>query len=605
MDFAFNRDDVEKLLGTGDTSYLVSAFSWANTPQGYAYWDPIYTSGVLTDEARAYLQGFLDEDQTPIKEEVKDKYVFAYVSLDGEGNLQFARTDRRGVILGGFTRERLRSCDLVESFKFKVDHYWNTNFTLRGTHDVEEGSFLSAVEVLEDGSYKVVGELDPVKKAFGFKNVEHYYTLMLKLFNGDLGISDPWLWNQRSDIEAVAERSGANVDLRVATNATLFFRPEFTEDGVTAFLNVKDFERGRRSPTTAGRFFRKIMPQLTDAELEKAVDHYNKQFKKRDFTLVRGKDRKDFAHAYNSKQAEMLNPRTSCSRKSLANSCMRNMYIEGMSPAEVFASGDFEILWLEDDKGRIGGRVVVYLNEGGEPQAGPVYGVCEHSLDMLEQALKEMGAVDFDNANWSGARLLHISVYGDDILMPYCDMAEEGWDDGDFIHIDHRNSDVNLQSTEGYVSHGSRISCEECGDPVHEDELYTNDEGYCYCEHCYYELHSRCDITGEEVPSSDIGEVYTSQSRHYWRATIDNPGMITVGPSVDWTDCYYTGEDWLLEDMVEDVDGHSVSPRYAQNNLTEANGVWYTKEQLAENGLDEDGEPIAELEEEEQKGEAA
>lgn len=609
MDIHLNGYEASRLLQTGDISCLMVAFTWRLTPQGDTYWGDIYKSGHLTDEARGYIQGFIDGDFSFGKEENKamDKYQFVYVSLGEGDSLKITPTDRRGRIVGEPTIESSDvTHEISKRFKFEVYHPWNTAHTLRGVHAVEESEFLTVAEVLEDGSYKLVGELDPVKKNFGFKSVEQFYLVMLRLFANRYYFGDIWLWDARSTLEHTLDRAKASaLDYRVAGHSIFFYRPEFTEDGVTAFLSLGDFERGRRSKTTIGRFLRKVAPKITDAELEKAVDHYNKQFKKRDFTLHRGKHRKDFAHAYNGKQAEMLNPRTSCSRKSLANSCMRNMHIDGLSPAEVYASGDFEVIWLEDENGRIGGRVVVYLKEGTAPQAGPVYGVCEHSLDILEAALSEMGAVDYDNASWKGARLLHIPVYGDDILMIYCDMGEEGWNDGDYIHIDHRNSDVNLQVTEGYVSHGSRLSCEECGDSVHEDESYTNDDGYCYCDNCYYNLHSRCDVTGEEVPSEDAASVYTSQSRYYWRASIDNPGMITVGMSVDWTDCYYTGEDWLLEDMVEDVDGHSVSPRYAQNNLTEANGVWYTKEQLAENGLDEDGEPIAELEEEEQKGEAA
>jgi hypothetical protein len=63
-------------------------------------------------------------------------------------------------------------------------------------------------------------------------------------------------------------------------------------------------------------------------------------------------------------------------------------------------------------------------------------------------------------------------------------------------------------------------------------------------------------------------------------------------PDVSTEECYYTEENWLLEDMVQDADDNYVSPIYAENNLTLVSDVWYTKEQLAENGLDENGDEI-------------
>jgi hypothetical protein len=47
--------------------------------------------------------------------------------------------------------------------------------------------------------------------------------------------------------------------------------------------------------------------------------------------------------------------------------------------------------------------------------------------------------------------------------------------------------------------------------------------------------------------------------------------------------------------MVTNADDYLVSPIYAEDNLTLVSDVWYTKEQLAKNGLDLDGFPIVQL----------
>lgn len=616
------NDSIRRILETGDTSSISSAFLWYDTPQGHEYWSRVEDAGRLNADSRGALMALVGLDETsnevksspelldpnPKTTEIEDMYKLklAYINHD---KLELVDSTKYGIVVGGPKVEVRPSC-LAPVYTFDLDSYWISTHTVFGFNRVEDSQVEVMTKKNEAGEYELFGELNPIQKQF-FKTLEEYLTFMLKLFSrqgsyreGGL-LENIYLWTSRETVEmCLSSFSYGHFDYQSALHSTFYFRPKFSKEGVSFFTNLKDFERGRRTTTTIGRYLRKIAPQIKDAEIERAVEKYNKTFVKRDFTLKRGVSRKDFEHAYNGKQAEMLNPRTSSSRKSLANSCMRNMHIEGLSPAEVLGSGDFEILWLEDENGLIGGRVVVYLKKDSAPQAGPIYGVCEHSLDTLQEALDEMGAVGYDDASWQGARLLRIPVYGDDILMLYCDMAEEGWDDGEFIHLDHRDSDTNTQTTEGFVSAGHRTRCCDCGVGVHEDEVYYNDDGDVYCEHCFYRNYYTCDVTGDIISIEDSSSVYTSQSNLYWRASVQNPGQITVGPDVSCGECFYTDELWLTDDLYLDVDENFVSPRYAENNLTEVRGVYYTAEQLLKAGLNEEGEPLEEPQEEE-KEEAA
>jgi hypothetical protein len=99
----------------------------------------------------------------------------------------------------------------------------------------------------------------------------------------------------------------------------------------------------------------------------------------------------------------------------------------------------------------------------------------------------------------------------------------------------------------------------------------------------------------------EVSLANTNQRRFLWGSV--RSSEITVGTDVEIADCHYTDELWVVDDMVEDVDGNFISPIYAADNLTQVKGVWYTSQQLADNGLDEDGNEVVDLEE--QEGEAA
>lgn len=585
------KEIIQKVLeGRYSPNELSRAFIFSDTPEGHYYWASESGSEELSQEAREKLTKMLGNNMGNQ----------GVTSLTGEYQII-----KLTLINGELTRDKWYNATPVTSLvveESELGQYYvaKADLSFRGMrfhnhpsvyHEINK----AVVKVEDGGEFSLVGNLTPVEKAFGFKSLEDYYKFFIDLYQGtsELHFRQNWEnYDGRNSIENFCKFLDDSVNRGDALNSALFYRPVFSQEGVSCYINYRDMMRDRRTTISVGKFLRKIFVGIKDADLEKMVDYHNKQHTKRDFTLLRSKEAKDFYKAYNGKRVEMLNPKTTDSRKSIANSCMRDMEFDGHSPAEMYASGDFEILWLESPEGRVGGRCVVYVPSVGKPQAGPVYGSCEHSMDLLEEALQGMGAEMYNNASWSGAKLLKIDTgYG--MLICYSDLEEEARDFGDYMVITSGSGEINLCVADG-ISEDDRAYCDSCDDRIHLDDSYHSESGGIYCESCYEELFIRCSVTDEEIRVDDSVEVLTSNSSYYWGASVQNPKWIIVDAnSVDFAECQGTGDVWLLEDMVSDVDDQDFSPKYAANNLTLINGVYYSEEQLVEHGLKEEEEDAA------------
>lgn len=504
----------------------------------------------------------------------------AFAALNAEGKVVF--TDKEEVVVYETYNDGGED-DFFTTFTPAVLEGFRRVYvsTIKSLHNYGESRVILNMDTDEP-----IGKVPPYMALFGLKStkevVNFYLTRRFKRMNH---------FSDQYDVFYYAAR---NTQLRYSNYENMellhLFMPEFSSKGVSYYANYRDALRDRRTQTTYGRFARKVCPELSDADVEKITDSLREQFVKRDFTLHEGSASRDFEHAYQHDQAKSLNIYTTHARKSLANSCMRDDFGYNQHPAAVYGSGDFTIYWLEDEKGKIGGRVVVYTPANKKPQAGPVYGACEHSIEMLYDKLKEIDAELYDDSSWVGARLLKIPVCDEEYLMPFLDLDAEGYDDGDYFRISHTGVEYEFCSTEGTIYTHHKETCTECGEGVHEDEVYSSEEGYYYCECCYHEHYTNCAITGNEIRRDDAVDIYTNSRAFLWGTR--QYTIITVGDDQDYDSCYYTDELWWAEDMVYDADDNHVSPVYAKNNLTEVDGVWYTEDQLK-------------AKEEEEKGEAA
>lgn len=62
----------------------------------------------------------------------------------------------------------------------------------------------------------------------------------------------------------------------------------------------------------------------------------------------------------------------------------------------------------------------------------------------------------------------------------------------------------------------SRTCCCNCGEPVHENDDYRDDDGNAYCEECFFESYSYCDYCGEVTNREDIVCIQTPRGEDYW-----------------------------------------------------------------------------------------
>lgn len=357
-------------------------------------------------------------------------------------------------------------------------------------------------------------------------------------------------------------------------NALYCYDPEIVVDGdklkISLFQNRKDYERGRRTELKVGRAVRMLYPEYSDKEVHMWVDKINERFTPRSYTLHTGKLANDFVHAYVHEQSWYANPRTTASRKCLADSCMRYDFVgnEGFMyhPVEAYASGDFMIVWCEDTEGRIASRSVVAVH-GDKWVAGPVYGVCEKSLDMIEDYIRDNGGYLFkDQKDWTGARVVKLEEGHGRYIGPYFDSGECLRDDGKFFVVDP-NGSIGTSDHQGYFEYDSRPMCYACDHREHPDYMMYSEDGHSYCEGCYHDRFTFCEEDNCEINADDA--VYVAFKRSY------GTGYMTVHSDYA-IQCSYSDEWWHINDIVEDYHGEPVSPEYAYGNLSlcESSGKW-------------------------------
>jgi hypothetical protein len=297
------------------------------------------------------------------------------------------------------------------------------------------------------------------------------------------------------------------------------FCPKAEEGGLISLVrSLADGKRDRRTTMKPGRAFRHMMPTLDDKSIAALTEEWIEMTSPRDLRLHVSKERSAFEYAYAADRAPFRNPATTFHRKSIATSCMqgvgRHIYDEKderrfVSVGEAYASGDFTVAYLTDKNDRVAGRVVYSDVEGQPKSAGPVYGACEQSLDMLEQHLESIAA-ETSVEDWSGLRLLALGPQ-DDPVVPYLDgdLSCE-LPDGEYIHLlSSFDGSHTFEGTDGYLTGG--IVCECCGNSMTEDDVYHTDDGP-HCEHCFDE-HFVYTENGEVLYREDA--VYAFVKGHF------------------------------------------------------------------------------------------
>ncbi len=351
--------------------------------------------------------------------------------------------------------------------------------------------------------------------------------------------------------------------------------------------------QGIRTQIKYGKLLKKLFPMATDSQIAEEVEAWKEAAAAESAPLEYfiATDRESFKRVYTGEQAPTLNPTLRSGFKSMQGSCMRHdsHYFglpNGLHPCEVYASGDFAIVWAEK-AGKIAARAVVPVNPSYDydktlPQllglSAPIYTTSDSASHGLKAFIEANGAT-FEpdsytvNRAWNkaGYNLLKIEVESGAYLMPYVDTNSAATDNGDYFKIDE-SGDVDIRQTGGkvYWEESPRYSCECCGESLSEDETHSTDDSGIYCESCFDDRYFYCPRLGEYVDSDETVELYSL-------VRYGNVYHETVAQS--WAEsnaimCQDDGEYWE-SDYATYIDGKYYSPQYHDYFVSDWDGETY------------------------------
>jgi len=334
-------------------------------------------------------------------------------------------------------------------------------------------------------------EIDPVLKAWG--NYDD-----VNMWNRD---RDDTLitWFDRAFSRVTGGILAAKAEVKVTIRMRCFSprRSKRFAPKITMYQSARDrFEREREVAMKPARAFSLMFPELEHKQIIELTDMYLNRFATRKLFLKEGTDAADFVKAYSWTQAPTDNINTTYQRKSSASSCMRYDFDHlPVHPVSVYASGDFKILWSEDADGKIASRCVVRVMPDGKYRGGPIYGVSEQAIDLIEHHINSNGGEYGCDGAWEGARLVRKPVDDDEdsFYAPYLDPEPRRLhDDGKYLVISD-DGEIDANGYQGTLG-AHDCQCETCGCGMSEDDYYFSEYTECrYCNDCYYEEHFYCE----------------------------------------------------------------------------------------------------------------
>jgi len=351
-------------------------------------------------------------------------------------------------------------------------------------------------------------------------------------------------------------------------------------DKLSIWPNIYARKKGRagRSQVKIGRAIRKMFPVLTEVEIDSLVDDVKQHLLPKDWTVKEGSDRASFKKAYSFCQAASENLDTTHTKKHMSNSCMRYEFDSlCCHPAEAYASGDFKVYWLEDAKGNIGGRVVVYF-KGNKPYPAPIYAVSETAFEKLWDKLTDIGAKPTEERSWIGARLLLLPYKGG-YVGPYLDLTPrflEVSDCGNYLVIDSHGS-IDGSVYNGLYSDEDTIVCYDCECRISYDESYSW-EDFSYCRSCYYDRAFTCENCHEDESVDEhryvmVRDNYEHNNEQSWcRHCVGDGATLTENGELWSDDCViHTADCSVIDPVTADADYFMcmLSGEYYPNELAQ------------------------------------
>ena len=354
--------------------------------------------------------------------------------------------------------------------------------------------------------WSVSDELDPVLKAWG-----NYEDVNMWSSNRDDTL---FTWFDKAFLAVSGDFCIDKPEIKCKMRMRCFSprRSKRFAPKITMYQSARDrFERDREVAMKPARAFAIMFPELDHKQIIQLTDQYLERFAKRELFIREGSDAKDFVKAYSWKQAPTDNINTTYQRKSSASSCMRYSFDNlPVHPVTAYASGDFNMLWTEDKDGKIASRCVVRVMEDGAYRGGPIYGVSEQAIDILEHHINCTGGEYGSDGAWEGARLLRQPVEDGDegFYAPYLDPEPRRLtDNGEYLVIQD-GGEIDANSYQGILG-GESCRCSACNGGMSEDDSYYSE--YCdavFCNDCYYEEHFYCEYADGDYHIDQSYTVY-------------------------------------------------------------------------------------------------
>ena len=370
---------------------------------------------------------------------------------------------------------------------------------------------------------------------------------------------------------------------------------------ISIYQNSDKYIADLHTPMKPGKAMSTIAPELDNKAVDMLVTKFLDAFAHREYTVKTSSKHDDFRKVYTGKMVGTQNINTTGTYKSLAASCMRYTFDDNdgpmnlpIHPTEVYGSGDFNIIWVEDANGYIGGRVVVYMkHESGKPQPSYIYGACQQALDMLKDHLDSIDACDIYDSDWTGAKLSAVKDYDTQAYIgPYLDLEPRALDvcrlpDGTKDSQGNTNTKEYLVigcggelDGNGYcgVYSDETNRCYNCEENVHEDDTrYSEYTGETYCDCCFQDDHFYCDWSDE----------YYHNDQHIcvWYTTSEGAKRYhDVAECCDgYTFCEREGEYWDSDEVIYvESEGSYISPPMFEENyfVSDWDGEVYHNEQM-------------------------
>ena len=387
-------------------------------------------------------------------------------------------------------------------------HHDNTRTLNGGAITVNEMRFVVSMPQ-ENGfivkrDWSAPDEIDPVLKAWG-----NYDEVDMFRNRDDTFIA----WFDRAYLQVTGCGHKAEVKNTLRLRCFAPRRSKRFAPKITMYQSARDrFEREREVAMKPARAFTMMFPELEHKQVIELTDMYLNRFAKRELFIREGSDAKDFVKAYSWTQAPTDNINTTYQRKSSASSCMRYDFDHlPVHPVTAYASGDFQMLWTEDADGKIASRCVVRVMPDGQYRGGPIYGVSEQAIDMLEHHILATpnGEYGADDA-WVGARLLRQPTEDDPdaFYAPYLDPEPRRLhDDGEYLVISD-DGEIDASGYQG-VLNANDCHCANCNEGLSEDDYYFSEyTEQRYCNDCYYDEHFYCEYADADYHVDQSYMVY-------------------------------------------------------------------------------------------------